>query len=801
LLAYLCALWQEQYALPEAEMRPYLDARLRDGSALLLLDALDETLEGDTREMAEQSYMRIITIISRLTKEYPLTPIIVTVRIAGYQQRAPLFDFTELEILDFRPQDIEQFVQNWFDHHPQQQFPNYAAKLNTELKQYPRIHTLTANPLLLALVVLVYQDQQKLPTRRAKLYEECVETLLVKWNTDVSRKEIPLRYHAFELDHKRQLLKKVAWKFHLRGRRYFDKQELLAIIDEFLRSERISNDGALVVLDEIAIESGLLREYATGWYGFLHLTLQEYFVALSVDEEPNGLETLLHHLENPWWEEVLYLYAGCTWQANRLLQVLLGRDTHGHHLKHETLFHSHLLLAGHCLAAHPFSVSSFTWHDIIEHLFEILLQTPYSLTRQQVAEVLAEIGEKEIQQRLLLLLDDPYTNRDVQLSILRGFGLFGDKDLAEEMVLLLEKELLDIEIRVCMAQELGRLAERSVVPNLVTLLSQRLLNSAIRCSVASALATLGEASIATQLVELLTNTQIEAKPYTDVRCSIADVLGLLGDHRVTGKLLLLYSDPQLDFSLRWHIAVTLGMLGEPDALEEIIPIISNRGYSIEKRREIIDAIGSLRLRSLIPTLSPLLTDEDIHWEVRVGVASALSATGDRLVFREFLQHIADEQINEYVRTSMSNLIGASGERQLVPTLERVSVDEQLYPLVYRSIFIARGCLGDASVVPWLQNWLANEDIAVEERLNCLDALCGYTDHTIISHFLGLLANPQTSKSIRRGIIFALTQLANIQAELDHVQEVLMGLLADPALSNDAHRTLWIVRRRLIAVTG
>jgi predicted NACHT family NTPase len=58
------------------------------------------------------------------------------------------------------------------------------------------------------------------------------------------------------------------------------------------------------VLEEIAAENGLLKEQARHWYGFLHLTLQEYFVALYVVDHQE-LNTLIAHLGDSWWEEDL----------------------------------------------------------------------------------------------------------------------------------------------------------------------------------------------------------------------------------------------------------------------------------------------------------------------------------------------------------------------------------------------------------------------------------------------------------------------------------------------------------------
>lgn len=92
-----------------------MEERLKEGKALLLFDALDETVVGETPDAAEASYQRVTGAIMHIATRYAQSPIVVTARKAGYQQRQPLVGFTELEVLDFRQEDIWEFVTRWFD--------------------------------------------------------------------------------------------------------------------------------------------------------------------------------------------------------------------------------------------------------------------------------------------------------------------------------------------------------------------------------------------------------------------------------------------------------------------------------------------------------------------------------------------------------------------------------------------------------------------------------------------------------------------------------------------------------------
>jgi predicted NACHT family NTPase len=164
--------WDERYNFPKVEARAAMEARLNEGSVLLLLDALDETVVGDTAEEAEASYQQVVDTVIQIATRYPLVPIVVTARKAGYHQRSSLLGFTELEVLDFRLEDIQAFVDKWFACYTDPLQQANGTDLKNKLERTPRIRALAANPLLLTLIVLVYEAQLDLAERRAELYKE-----------------------------------------------------------------------------------------------------------------------------------------------------------------------------------------------------------------------------------------------------------------------------------------------------------------------------------------------------------------------------------------------------------------------------------------------------------------------------------------------------------------------------------------------------------------------------------------------------------------------------------------------------
>lgn len=294
LLDFASTRWDDRYGFPKAEARAYMEEALKCGQAFLLLDALDEAMVGANSDEADASYKLVSEAIQNVATRYHQSPIVVTARKAGYYQHARLTGFTELEVLDFRQQDIEQFIRQWFDSSPRTRIHANADDLITKLSRNTRLQTLAANPLLLSLIVIVYEDQLELPEQRAELYRRCVEILLTKWDSsrDIVRRRI------FKPDKKLMLLKEIAWHFHSRGQRYVAESELLNVIRGYLPKIGIDADQDIAILEEIAAENGLLKEQAHSWYGFLHLTLQEYFVALYITDNAQVYE-LLKHIGDP----------------------------------------------------------------------------------------------------------------------------------------------------------------------------------------------------------------------------------------------------------------------------------------------------------------------------------------------------------------------------------------------------------------------------------------------------------------------------------------------------------------------
>src|SRR6266568_567818 len=756
LLDFVSTTWEGAYAFPALQARLLLENYLEEGKALLLLDALDEAVVGETLEAAEQSYEGASQAILTLAASYPKASLVVTIRKTSSRQHKPLVGFTALEVMNFRFEDVKHFVHNWYNAAYDLYAEEKSANLIKLLDANPRLQTMAANPLLLALIMLAYESRPVLPERRAELYQICIETVLAKWDARLGLR----REWEFKTEQKHQLLKVIAWHFHGKRQCFFTEHDLLQIITEFLTAINVPAARNNDILQEIVSELGVLKEQAMGWYGFLHLTLQEYFAAEYINDHQK-YEELLRHRADPWWEEVLLFYMGITPDASLFLQQLCA---HNSPLR-EDIFYTKVLLAGRCLKGHPTVRETGLRAQIIEHLFELLMSTQYSLLRQEAIKVVCSIGVFETNSKLVTLLSDERLNVSMRWNIADALGTLGEKSVAADLMRLLSDERLNAFVRWNIAGALGTLGERSVAGDLVQLLSDERLNVELRRSIADALGRLGEWSVvANAMVQLLSDDQQDVyvrRRITGALGAMAEVSGRLSeglDRSVAEDLVQLLTDEWLDADMRMSIADTLGMLAEVSGglggLErsiagELVQLLADDQLDLNVRRAIAGALGTLGERSVVGDLVQLLADERQDVNVRKAIAIALGALGERQVAaKAIVQLLTDDRFGVFAQRNIASMLGALGERSVAGDLVQLLADERLHVFVRMSIADALGRLAEASVAGDLAQLLSDERLDVVLRKSIAGALAAYAnDIPIVEGLIKPLQDREISDSV------------------------------------------------------
>lgn len=299
------------------------------GKALILLDGLDE--------IRAEDHDRVIKEIRDFSQQFWHNHFVMTCRIAAWEYTFE--KFTEVEIADFDQNQVEAFINKWFNGKPIS-----GSRLIEYLAENSRVQQLAVSPLLLTLVCLAFEESGDCPSTRSELYKEGIDALLKKWDAKrgIHRDQA---YKKLSPQRKEDLLSQLAL-ITFQHKDYFFRQSFVEqfIADYIRKLPKTSSEPEYLQLDSEAIlhsieaQHGLLVERAKGIYSFSHLTFHEYFVAQEIVFHSNGLNTalaqLMQHVTDRRWREVFLLMAEMLRDASILLlsikqradQLLAGSD-------------------------------------------------------------------------------------------------------------------------------------------------------------------------------------------------------------------------------------------------------------------------------------------------------------------------------------------------------------------------------------------------------------------------------------------------------------------------------------------
>ena len=289
---------------------------LEQGKLLILLDGLDE--------VPSVNRDNVIESIQDFVDQYDKNRYITSCRTAVSHRN--LRRFTDVTVAEFDDNQIQQFISNWFKSEVDwesgtaercwkllQQSENAAAK------------ELAHTPLLLTFLCLVYDRSQTFSNNRSTLYRKALRILLEEWAAEkrIMHQEI---YQGLNMELEEVLLSEIASKSFAADRLFLPQGELVDQIKTFLASnlnipKQISGEA---VINEIAVQQGILVERAEAVYSFSHLTLQEYLTAQYIVDNTR-IKPLVKHLSARRWREVFLLVSGLIRSdngADELLQTM-----------------------------------------------------------------------------------------------------------------------------------------------------------------------------------------------------------------------------------------------------------------------------------------------------------------------------------------------------------------------------------------------------------------------------------------------------------------------------------------------
>ncbi|MBU7017168.1 MAG: HEAT repeat domain-containing protein [Theionarchaea archaeon] len=652
----------DHFDFPQA--KKFIEKDLKDGKCVLLFDGYDELVTFEKQLMIARK-------IEEFMHAYGKNRFVVTSRIAGYHNE--LKGFEKLEIMEFNDHQIEQFVMNWFG----KVDPQKAQSMSRIMRENERIREIARNPLMIAIIAIVYEEDRELPQRRVYLYERCVDVLLRRWAV---QKKIT---DAYDTKAKEKILRRLALEAHLKEKKTFVKEELVDIISRYVSRVGIEKEKAEDVLKEIVERNVLLREISLGIYGFLHLSFQEYLVALEL-HETRDYETLLSHLYEPWWEEVVLLFAGFDRDATHMIQQVKAR-TQDDRFK-EDIFCSNLMLLGKCIADADYTDEEMR-DQIVNDLWHLYREGEFSSLREKALEVLALIKPITIIDSLLDELKDERS--EVRESAADVLGKIGSEKAVDPLIRLLTDD--DSDFRESAADVLGKIGSEKAVNPLIRLLTDD--NSNVRWRAADTLGQIGSEKAVNPLIRLLTDDN------SSVRWSAAYALGQIGSEKAVDPLIELLTDD--NSNVRWSAAYALGQIGSEKAVDPLIRLLTDNDSRV--RWKAADALGQIGSEKAVDPLIELLTDDNSN--IRESAAYALGKTGSEKPLDPLIRLLTDDKSN--IRESAAYALGQIGSEKAVDPLIELLTDDNSN--VRESAADALGQIGSEKAVDPLIRLLTDDN--------------------------------------------------------------------------------------------
>lgn len=295
---------------------------------LFLLDGLDEVPTAQ-RQL-------VVDAVNDLHKTYPQHRYIVTCRPYAYVgQPWQLHQFHTVSLAVFNEQQIEQFVQNWYDRLTERE--RIEARLATQkaqsLKQAvrrPDLRVLAERPLLLTVMAQLHAYTGQLPDDRTQLYADTVQLLLQRWESRLGETRGLLETLAIPLLKMSDLesgLYEVAYRAHsaqpvnLRESADITEGQLREWLARYLNHDW-NKAGEFVAY--IRERAGLLIRHKTEAYTFPHRSFQEFLAACHWLSLPDYPAESARMVTQDWdrWREVFVLASGYAARSKRLGQAI-----------------------------------------------------------------------------------------------------------------------------------------------------------------------------------------------------------------------------------------------------------------------------------------------------------------------------------------------------------------------------------------------------------------------------------------------------------------------------------------------
>lgn len=301
---YICLSIPSSVFVDRAELPKAVNYLLGTGKITLAFDGLDEILRTAQRRT-------FVDLVVQFTNQYPLCPVIVTSRLVGYD-KAPLPDigFEELVLGDFKDNDVELYATKFVKNVGRKKVADARAAASRFMHQTSdNAADIRRNPLMLGLMMWIFNIRDDVPSSRPEVYRECAELMFERWDADRDiMVDLPQTFDRLQVF------------CHLASQIFEDEERaggvsstwieasVKAYLVDVLESRPDAHAAAQALVKFIVDRSWVMSEKGDGVFSFTHQTFLEYFFAKNIDDQNDTVrqlfETILPHIKEEEWDVV-----------------------------------------------------------------------------------------------------------------------------------------------------------------------------------------------------------------------------------------------------------------------------------------------------------------------------------------------------------------------------------------------------------------------------------------------------------------------------------------------------------------
>lgn len=253
---------------------------LSEGRCLVLFDGLDEVGISDANqfELAAESFV----------DKYDKNVFVISSRPYSFKDS---FDrFTTIDILPFNREQVLQLVDRL-------QFGEDNSELRNEFKNklkkgmFETHSSLVTNPLLLTLMMMTYEANADVPTKRYLFYNKAYYALAEKHDAKKNTFKRSLST-GLSVDRLREYLAEFSAKTYRDGETEFDKEKLGRYFSKLKRRQEDIEEHKEINLSDFIddLKSNICIMYEeNGIYRFIHNSFQDYFCALYFSQQKDKM--------------------------------------------------------------------------------------------------------------------------------------------------------------------------------------------------------------------------------------------------------------------------------------------------------------------------------------------------------------------------------------------------------------------------------------------------------------------------------------------------------------------------------